>query len=64
MKILHRTPKIIDVFLDDDVTPEHGWGRWSKFRLHETNRGLRLIWLGGNALSTQDFETLSKELSK
>lgn len=64
MKVLFRTPKIIDVFLDDDVNPRHGWGRWSKFHVHRQRGQLKLIMLDGNPLSNEDFVKLQEELNK
>lgn len=58
MKLMFRTPKIVDVFLDDDVTEKHGFGRWSKFCI----QGERLILLAGNALSDSDFKELKSTL--
>lgn len=58
MKIVYRTPKIIDVFLDDDVSEKHGWGKWSKFHIHKN----KLIFIGGNPLSAEDFNSLKERV--
>lgn len=62
MKIIYRTPKIIDVFLDDDVNPKHGWGRWSKFHIHKVKGEVKLILLAGDSMANADFQQLIKEV--
>ncbi len=62
MKLLFRTPKIVDVFLDDDITPQHGWGNWSKFHIHTINGQKKLILLAGNSLSNADFQKLKESV--
>ena len=63
MKILYRTPKIIDVFVQDTETPQHGWGKWSKFRIYEKNKQKKVILLDGNRLSNEDMQSLMERLS-
>lgn len=62
MKILYRTPYLVDVFLDDDETPEHGWGKWSKFRIYNKRGEKKLIFLDGNPLSIEDFNSLLEQV--
>jgi hypothetical protein len=52
----------VDVFLDDDETPEHGWGKWSKFRIYNKRGEKKLIFLDGNPLSIEDFTSLLEQV--